>query len=81
MSAKSVLHPMCSALAYKAGLDEMEALKAITINPAEILGINDRVGSIEVGKDADLVIWDKHPFDLQANVEYTIIDGKIVYKK
>ena len=73
--------PMCSALAYKAGLDEMEALKAITINPAEILGINDRVGSIEVGKDADLVIWDKHPFDLQANVEYTIIDGKIVYKK
>ena len=72
---------MCSALAYKAGLDEMEALKAITINPAQILGIEDRVGSLEVGKDADIVIWDLHPFDLQANVEYTIIDGKIVYQK
>lgn len=72
---------MCSALAHKAGLDEREALKAITINPAEILGIDNRVGSIEVGKDADIVIWDLHPFDLQANVEYTIIDGKIVFQK
>lgn len=72
---------MCSALAHKAGLNEMEALKAITINPAEILCIDERVGSIEVGKDADIVIWDLHPFDLQANVEYTILDGKIVFQK
>nr|WP_245330813.1 amidohydrolase [Acetoanaerobium pronyense] len=73
--------PMCSALAYKSGLDEMEALKAISISAAEILGIEDRVGSIEVGKDADLVIWDNHPFDLQSNVEYTIVNGEIAYKR
>lgn len=73
--------PMCGALAYKSGLDEMEALKAISISAAEILGIEDRVGSIEVGKDADLVIWDNHPFDLQSNVEYTIVNGEIAYKK
>lgn len=72
--------PMCAALAHKAGLDEMEALKCITINPAEILGVEDRIGSIEVGKDADLVIWDGHPFDLQAKVAYTLVDGKVVYK-
>lgn len=53
--------PLCAGLAVKSGLDEMEALKAITINPAEIVGIDDRVGSIEVGKDADIVIFDKNP--------------------
>lgn len=73
--------PMCAAFAFKAGLAEMDALKAITINPAEILGIDDKVGSIKVGKDADIVIWDRHPFDIQSNTLYTIIDGKIVYKK
>lgn len=71
--------PMCAALAHKAGLPEMEALKCITINPAEILGISDRVGSLEVGKDADMAIWNGHPFDLQATVEKTIVNGKIVY--
>lgn len=71
--------PMCAALAHKAGLDEMEALKAITINAAEILEISDRLGSIEVGKDADLVIWNAHPFDLQATVAHTIVDGVVVY--
>lgn len=71
--------PMCAALAHKAGLDEMEALKAITINAAEILEVSDRLGSIEVGKDADLVIWNAHPFDLQATVAHTIVDGVIVY--
>lgn len=72
--------PMAAALAHKAGLDEMEALKCITINPAEILGIADRLGSIEVGKDADLVIWNGHPFDLQSRVAYTLVDGKVVYQ-
>ena len=72
---------MSAALAHKAGLDEMEALKCITINPAEILDIDCRVGSLEVGKDADLVIWDKHPFDLQASPIYTIIDGEIVFSR
>lgn len=73
--------PMCAALAHKAGLDEMEALKCISINAAEILGVDERLGSIEVGKDADLVIWNGHPFDLQALVAYTLVDGNVVYKR
>lgn len=73
--------PMCAALAAKAGLDEMEALKAISINAAEITGIADRVGSLEVGKDADIVVWDRHPFELQANVCMTLISGEVVYKR
>lgn len=73
--------PMCAALAHKAGLDEMEALKCISINAAEILGVDDRIGSIAVGKDADLVIWNGHPFDLQATVSHTLVNGKVVYQK
>lgn len=73
--------PLCAGLAYKAGMDEIEALKAITINPAEIIGIDDKVGSIEVGKDADMVIFHKNPLkDVDAKVFMTIMDGKIVYK-
>jgi imidazolonepropionase-like amidohydrolase len=73
--------PLCAGLAVKSGLDEMEALKAITINPAEIVGIDDRVGSIEVGKDADIVIFDKNPLkDVDCKTFATIIDGKVVYK-
>jgi imidazolonepropionase-like amidohydrolase len=73
--------PMCAALAHKAGLDEMEALKAITINAAEILEVSDRLGSLEVGKDADIVIWNGHPFDLQATVDHALINGQVVYSK
>jgi len=73
--------PMCAALAHKSGLDEMEALKAISINAAEILEISHKVGSIEVGKDGDVVIWDRHPFDLQSVVTHTIVDGNVVYKR
>ena len=62
--------PICAALAVKDGLDKWEALKAISINPAEILGLEDRVGSIKVGKDADIVIWSTSPLELDANVEY-----------
>ena len=74
--------PLCAGLAHKAGMDEIEALKAITINPAEIIGIDDRVGSIEVGKDADLVIFHKNPLkDVDAQTFMTIIDGNIVYSR
>lgn len=54
-----------AALAVKDGMDPAEALRAITINPAEVLGLGDRLGSLEVGKDADLVLWDGDPLDLR----------------
>jgi imidazolonepropionase-like amidohydrolase len=73
--------PLCASLAVKAGLDEETALKAITINPAEILGVADRVGSIEQGKDADIVVFDRHPLDIQAVAKYVLIDGEVVSKK
>ncbi len=69
---------LCAALAVKEGMDENEALKAITINAAEIAGIDDRVGSIETGKDADIIILDGHPFELRTSVVKTIINGKQV---
>lgn len=73
--------PIQAALAHKDGLPEEEALKAITINAAEIMGIAHRVGSIEVGKDADIVIFSGHPFDWKSQVEKTLIDGEIVYER
>lgn len=72
---------LCAALAAKAGLDEMEALRAITINPAEITGIADRVGSLEAGKDADIVLWSKHPFELSSDVLMTMVEGEVVYTR
>ena len=73
--------PICAGIAVKHGMKLDKAIEAITINPAKTLGIDNRVGSIEIGKDADIVIWDNNPLEIQSNVIYTIIDGKIVYKK
>ncbi|MGB3367458.1 MAG: amidohydrolase [Acidaminobacteraceae bacterium] len=73
--------PLCASYAVKAGMKEEDAMKSITITPAKILGLDEQIGSIREGKDADIVIWDRHPLDLMANVLYTIIDGKVVYKK
>ena len=70
--------PVCAGIATREGMDEKEALKAITINAAEILGIADKVGSLEVGKDADIIIYSGHPFDLRSKVEFVIVNGKIV---
>jgi len=72
--------PLCAGLAVKHGLPYDEALRAITITPAEILGVADRVGSIEKGKDADLRILDGDPLELRTKVEMVLIDGEIVYK-
>lgn len=69
-----------AALTVKEGLDPYDALKTITINAAEILGVDDRVGSLEKGKDADIVIFNKHPFNYDAITEYAIINGEIVYR-
>lgn len=74
--------PICVGLAVKEGLSEYEALKTITINPAEILRISDRVGSIEVGKDADIAVFNSNPIrDLYAENILTIINGEIVNLK
>lgn len=72
---------LCAAMAAKEGMEEYEALKAITINAAEIVGISDRVGSIEPGKDADIAVFNGHPFDLRSHVQYTLINGNIVYER
>lgn len=73
--------PLCAGLAVKEGLPMEEGLKAITINAAEIIGIADRVGSLEKGKDADIAIFDGNPMETFTNTLYTIIDGKIAYQK
>ena len=70
--------PLCAAVAIKEGMDEYEALKAITITAAEITGISGRVGSLETGKDADIIIMDGPPLELKTRVLYTIINGQVV---
>ena len=72
--------PLCAGLAVKSGMDPFDALRAITINPAKHIGIEDRVGSLEAGKDADLVITDGSPFEVSTNVLYTMIDGELLNK-
>ena len=70
--------PLCAGLAVQAGMDPFAALQAITINPAKHAGIADRVGSLEVGKDADIVITDGSPFAVSTKVKYVLIDGEIL---
>ncbi|MBM7553831.1 amidohydrolase [Thalassobacillus pellis] len=71
---------LCAALAAREGLAIEKALEGITILPAKNLGVDDRVGSIEVGKDADLVLWNGHPFEFMSKPIWTMINGKIIYK-
>ena len=66
---------LCAGLAVKAGMDPYEALKAITINPAKHIGIEDRVGSLEPGKDGDLVVYEGSPFDIDSKVRLVLING------
>ncbi|MBQ5813577.1 MAG: amidohydrolase [Clostridia bacterium] len=74
--------PLCAGLAVNAGLDMEEAWKAITINPANATGIGDRVGSLEVGKDADVVIHSGNPLtEISSQVDVAIINGEIVYER
>lgn len=67
--------PLCAGLAVQAGMEPFAALQAITINPAKHAGIADRVGSLETGKDADLVITDGCPFEVSTRVKHVFIDG------
>ena len=70
--------PLCAGMAVKAGMDKFKALQAITINPARHIGIEDRVGSLEAGKDADIVITDGCPFEVSTQIVRVFIDGKAV---
>ncbi|NLO90037.1 MAG: amidohydrolase family protein [Clostridia bacterium] len=76
----SVKHLMlCAALSTKEGLPKEEALKAVTFNAAEILGLSHRIGSLWPGKDADIVVWSRDPFDIMSRVEMVWINGRMVY--
>jgi imidazolonepropionase-like amidohydrolase len=56
-------------------------MAAITINAAEIIGVADRVGSLEAGKDGDIVVWDGHPLDVKSTPVYVIINGQVAYRR
>ena len=70
--------PMCAGLAVKAGMDSFEALKAITINPAKHLGVENRIGSLEAGKDADIVLTEGDPLFTDSVVKMVFLNGKAV---
>lgn len=71
--------PLCVGLSVKNGLPLKDGYKAMTINAAKICGVDDRVGSIEVGKDADIAVFDANPMEIFTHTVMTIINGKIVY--
>lgn len=72
--------PICAGFAAREGLGIEEGLKAITINAAEICSVSDRIGSLEVGKDADISIFNGNPMEVFTKTMYTIINGEVVYK-
>ncbi|MBD3333943.1 MAG: amidohydrolase family protein [Candidatus Eisenbacteria bacterium] len=81
-SARDVqwLYHMAARL-VRYGLDETSALESITTTPAEILGLEERVGSLAVGRDADVTVFDRHPLDIYTRVAMTIVDGEILYER
>jgi len=70
-----------AALAVREGMPEEEALKAITINAAEVIGVDDRIGSLEVGKDADVVVLTGHPLDYRSVVDLVLVDGQVAFRR
>jgi imidazolonepropionase-like amidohydrolase len=73
--------PLDAAFAVRGGMEQDAALAAITLEPARILRVSDRVGSLEPGKDADFLILNRHPLDYRACVEIAWINGKIYYER
>ena len=71
--------PVQAGIAVREGLSEETALRSITRNAAEIVGIQDRVGTLEAGKDADVAVFDGHPFDYRTHCVLTLINGKVVH--
>ena len=72
--------PLCAGLAVKAGMDPFQALQAITINPARHIGVEDRVGSLEAGKDADIVLTNGDPMVSDTEIRFVIVDGKVMVR-
>ncbi len=72
--------PVCAALCVREGLSEQAALEAITINAARITGLDERIGSLEIGKDADIALFDGHPLDFRSHCTCTIVNGQIVHR-
>ena len=72
--------PLCAGMAVKAGMDPFDALKAITVNAARHAGVGDRVGSLEAGKDADIVVTDGCPFEVFHTVKAVVINGNVVFE-
>jgi len=70
-----------AATAVKYGMPRAEALRAITLNPAQIIGLGDRVGSIEKGKDANLLLLTGDPLDVRTWVDTVLIEGEVVYER
>ena len=73
--------PVEAGLCVREGLPEMEALRAITINAAEVIGLSERIGSLAPGKDADVVLFDGHPLETRTRASLVIVDGEIVYER
>ena len=78
--ARHLNHEAAKSIKY-AGMSEEDALKMVTLNPAKMLHVADRVGSLKEGKDADLVIWSDHPLSIYAKSEKTIVDGAVVFDR
>jgi imidazolonepropionase-like amidohydrolase len=70
-----------AALAVREGMPEEAALRAITIEAARIIGVDGRVGSLEAGKDADVVVFSGHPFDYRTVAELVVVDGEVAYRR
>jgi imidazolonepropionase-like amidohydrolase len=79
--ASSKFITLTAAMAVANGMDRDMALRAVTLTPAEILGVADRIGSLQVGKDADIVILSGHPLDTLSRVEMVVIEGKTVFER
>lgn len=71
--------PICAGLAVKSGMDKMEAMRSITLYPAQICGVADRMGSLKKGKDADIAIFNGNPLEVATKAMCTIINGEIAY--
>ncbi|MEJ8817768.1 amidohydrolase family protein [Lacibacter sp. H407] len=78
--ARHLNHEAAKSVKY-GGMSEEDALKMVTLNPAKMLHVDDRVGSIKVGKDADIVLWSDHPLSIYAKAEKTIVDGIVYYDR